>query len=481
MQTRSTTATKLAAFVAVAAAGFALVWAEPVVFLGLAAAAIALFFLPVGDWLVLPFFAVLTGATEAMSEHPVSIGGYTFYGADALLFLMASLPVARWLQPKKTRVPEPCGAPHESGVPKSYIAFFCWGILALAASFLLRDYPANNIIGGFRRVFFYSLAFPLVLLMPLDRRHLRCLPPALWTTFLLVTATGLYRLATGQTWRERQFVIDATFPSPRLLSHGECLALAAVLAYFTAILVAPGSRTRKIVAIPGAGIATALLFLSGYRLFALLAVALPLCVLMAVYWFRRERATALLTSGILGALLLGAAGLVVMLLLRDEVAEVYQQVRERVVSFSFKDDIRYYTWREALRLFSDSPLVGAGLGHRLTFAHRTSQGLFQVSEYTTHSMPITVLYQTGLPGLLLYLWFHISWIGHVLFNRHKVPKDNVPVLVALLSLYLCSFAVSLMQPLFVSSIIAMHMAMGLAFYLVRPASATTPGADTPWV
>ncbi len=482
MQTRSTSATRIVALVVVAAAGFALVWVELTVLLGLIAVAVALFLLPVGDWLVLPFFAVLTGAAVAMNEHPVSIGGYSFYGADAVLLLMLSLPVVRWLKPEGTRSPEPCGAPPKLGVPRAYTAYFCWGILALAMTLVLRDHRINDVLGAYRRIFFYSLAFPLVLLMPLDRRHLRLVPAALWTAFLLVAAMGLYRLATGQTWREHQFVIMANIPSPRLLSYTECITLAMSLAYFAAILRTPGSRFGKLMAVPGAALAMVLLLMSGYRVSAVLALAVPLLALAGAAWIRRERLKGLFNVCVFGTLLLACGAAAAIYVFPHAFTDAWEQFVDRVASFSLKDDMRYYAWQEAWRQFSARPLLGAGLGQVLVYPFRASDGLFHWYRSSTHNTLLTVLYQTGVPGFLLFCAFHVAWIRRVFRGlRRDTTADAAPV-VAMLALYCCALGFSMLQPLAVGSIIALYMSMGLTLHLL--ASTGKPqvegGADASW-
>lgn len=482
MQTRSTTATKLAALVVVAAAGFALVWMEPVVPLGLAAAAIALFLLPIGDWLVLPFFAVLTGAAVAMNEHPVSMGGYSFYGADALLFLMLSLPVVRWLTSQGTRAPESCCMPPGISVPRTYMAFFCWGILALVVSLLFRDHSTNDVLGAYRRIFFYSLAFPLVLLMPLDQRHLRLVPAALWTAFLLVAAMGLYRLATGQTWREQQFVIMATIPSPRLLSYTECITLAMSLAYFAALLRTTGSRIGKLMAVPGGALAMVLLLISGYRVSAVLALAVPVLALTATAWIRRERLRGLFNVCVFGALLLACGAAAAIYVFPHAFADAWKQFVDRAASFSIKDDMRYYTWREAWRQFTARPFLGAGLGHELLYPLRGSDGAFRLYRSTAHNTLLAVLYRTGLPGFLLFCAFHAAWIRRVFRGvRRDAATDAAPV-VAMLALYCCALGFAMLQPLAVGSIIALYMSMGLALHLVAANSTPTTKerADSSW-
>ena len=106
-------------------------------------------------------------------------------------------------------------------------------------------------------------------------------------------------------------------------------------------------------------------------------------------------------------------------------AVVPNAVRERVfMTWDTKDgggldhssEIRVGLWEDAMRVFDTSPIVGTGFN---TYAYMGRVGIYK----DTHNYFVKVLVETGVVGLLLFLWllFRLWWVGLVLHWRAADP------------------------------------------------------------
>lgn len=112
-------------------------------------------------------------------------------------------------------------------------------------------------------------------------------------------------------------------------------------------------------------------------------------------------------------------------------------VEERFMAFtSYEQDStaswRYYLWMEALQKIRERPLSGAGLG--LHFQLVDPQG--NLITTSPHNLYITIAYQIGVVGLVLYLGFvaQLLWRFRSAMRRMITPVDRTILLSAAIAL-----------------------------------------------
>ena len=110
-------------------------------------------------------------------------------------------------------------------------------------------------------------------------------------------------------------------------------------------------------------------------------------------------------------------------------------------------EFRYWLWRSALNYLKKNIFLGAGIGHRLYCAIRTRAGFFRVILTNhVHSIPMTILYQTGIIGLSLFLAFYGSFLYLFFRNARKVLPEYQPLLVGLFVGFVCAVTQGAVEP-----------------------------------
>jgi len=440
----------------------------PQALLALVIAGLGILAIPAASYLLLAFFAFLLGACVYVNELPIQIGGYRFYGADAMLYLLGAaglFEAHRLLTNNQNQA-----ASYRGFLYKTELIFVAYGVFALALGLFVHNYGTNNVFGDFRRLFFYSLALLIPLWLPLKRRHLRILPLVFLIGFIGVMMTGAYRLATGQTYREMHFVVMATIPYPRLLSYTEAITFCSALAYFTAVVRLGGSVFVRITAAICATICVGFLVSSGWRLALILAGVIPVATMIFIMWARRESLRGFVVTGVAIGIIAALAAGFMSIVIPEIVDKNVQQFFDRFDRFSLTTDMRYYTWQAAYAEFVKSPIFGAGLGHQLLYPIIGSDGQFYMRESSTHNTLLSILYQAGLIGFGLFATLHAGFIWSVLRVVRRLKFQYLPTLLGLLVLYSSAMAFSVLQPLQVSSIVCIYLAIGFSFAVIRTAN-----------
>jgi O-antigen ligase len=231
--------------------------------------------------------------------------------------------------------------------------------------------------------------------LPWNRRGLLTLYTALVATALAYAAVGLYQWATREVfWNPKLKVDNAYAPFFRVNSvfwdpsiYGRYLVVA-ILA--TLVLVLLGLRERLIAGavLVIAGLWIGLLFSFSQSSFA--ALIAGTFAAAAVVW--RWRAAA-------------AIGLVAAVLL--SVGFATPQVRnsglDRVTSG------RAPLVSNGLEIALDHPLTGVGTGgFKLAYAEKTSLKGTEPKKAASHTTPVTVAAEQGLPGVLLLGWLAVA-------------------------------------------------------------------------
>jgi hypothetical protein len=429
-----------------------------------AAGIIALLALPMAPWLLPVFFGVACGLPILVNEHPVQIAGIKFYGADAILYFLpaAVLRVVIWPEETIGKLSR-----ESRTLLIIFAIYFVWGLVSVLIGLGVKGYPVNEVLGAFRRLYLYPGALVVCLVLLVGRRESHWFKAALWLSIFLVFATASYRLGTGQTYHERQYVLEATIPSPRLLSVAECTALCMALAYATA--VAQCKTSTSFIRLVGAAVAlgsAALLAMSGFRLAALFALVVPSCAVFAMIWLQGLKVGHIVGAVLTMAVITGVTGYTFVYIFPEIMGHAHLQFMQRLYSFRLTDDMRYYIWRAALGEYASSPVFGTGLGSKLTYPLRASDGQFWMRKSTTHSTLLTLLYQTGPLGIGLFIALHGYFLRFVLLRGRQMTPRLRPLLLGVLAFYAGYLAFSMLQPTQPTVIFCAYSAMGLCVYLL---------------
>jgi O-antigen ligase len=383
---------RLLGLAAWAAGGAALLfYLEPVTgTLRLAAAAVGLALIGVALAIVFvrwPWLVALGALALAPARIPLDLGGEEVKLLVPLYVVIvgASLALAWQL----VRASDP-GARELGPLAWPAAALVLWFGISLAWSDDLRE-------GAVGLVAFY-LPFGLLALvvarLPWSRRWLSALGVQLATMAVVFAGIGIFQWASRDVfWNPKVIVGNAYAPFYRVNSvfwdpsvYGRFL----VVALLMVVVVVLFGRDRRVAAgavLAIAAIWTGLAFSFSQSSFgALIAGVLAVC---AVAWGRR----ALAALGVVVAVLLavGFAAESVRSELREDV--------DRVTSG------RYDLVKNGARIAADHPLAGVGLGSfESAYAARTGLTGDEPKRAASHTTPVTVAAETGLPGLALFAW-----------------------------------------------------------------------------
>jgi O-antigen ligase len=133
---------------------------------------------------------------------------------------------------------------------------------------------------------------------------------------------------------------------------------------------------------------------------------------------------------------------------------------------------RYDLVKGGLNLFGDKPLVGYGAGGFSRAYRRAEKGSAERAVSASHTIPITVAAEQGLPGLLVYIALLVAGFAALFGGVRGDPvRAAVAAAFAALVLHTWSYASFLEDPLTWAL-----LGMGLALALVPRSRRTSPGA-----
>ena len=280
-------------------------------------------------------------------------------------------------------------------------------------------------------IFLLAFVLPFGLLaigfarLPWARRPLVWLYGALLASAVAFAGVGLYQWVTRDVfWNPNVIVGNAYAPFFRVNSvfwdpsiYGRYLVVA-ILA--TLALVLLGLRGRLLAA--GFGL-VALLWVGLVVSFSQSSfVALVAGVLVAATVVWRWRAAAAL----------GAVAVVVL-----SVGFATPQVRSKIFDESRAGLDKATSSRAGLvgngiRIAGDHPLLGVGAGSfQRAYADRTGLPGRDPQKAASHTTPVTVAAETGLPGLALFLWLGSVALGGTLLGAHRTDAGRAALVVGL--------------------------------------------------
>jgi O-antigen ligase len=325
-------------------------------------------------------------------------------------------------------------------------------------------HQVNDVLGDFRRIFFYPLTVLVALGYVIRPKDIRRLARAFFAALFVISVVAIVRAVIGKTWDPAQFTRTDDFRA---------------IGYFTGIIVIVGLGVSHGLSLVSGGyqkwmfrlisvLLLGVVFLSGYRMLWVLGLMTPLFVSYSTY--RGPRGMLKLITALLIVLTLF---LVVLIVAQRIFPDLYLLMRtkfeERVLGFSFRDNVRYFAWRAAWDHFVSSPITGIGIGDQFSFLGFDSAGRLHLYRLTTHNFLLTVLYQAGLiaAGLFVAIHLRVSW-----YVWKRLPKITARARAPLSGMffgYLAALALGMFQPSFEASgaIVAFYLWTGLMLNLVR--------------
>jgi O-antigen ligase len=300
-------------------------------------------------------------------------------------------------------------------------AVVCWTGLGLLWTDDLRE----------GSIFLAAFVLPFGLLavgfarLPWQRRPLLALYGLLVATALVYAGVGLYQWATREVfWNPKLIVDNAYAPFFRVNSvfwdpsiYGRYLVLAILATLALLLLGLRGRLVAPAIAAIAAIWAGLLFSFSQSSFVALIAGTLAVAT---VVW--RWRAAA-------------AAGLLAVLLV--SVGFATPQIRHKLLQES-KAGLDAATSGRAglvsngLRIAADHPLAGVGTGgFKRAYADRTGLPGREPKKAASHSTPVTVAAEAGLPGLALLAWLGAAALLAAFRSRGRSDAGRVAIVAGL--------------------------------------------------
>jgi O-antigen ligase len=280
-------------------------------------------------------------------------------------------------------------------------------------------------------IFLLAFVLPFGLLavgfarLPWSRRPLVWLYGALLGTALLFAAVGAFQWVTRDVfWNPTVIVGNAYAPFFRVNSvfwdpsiYGRYLVVA-ILAALALVLV--GLRGRLLAWSYALVTALWLGLLLSFSQSSFAALVAGVLVAATVVW--RWRAAAAL----------GALAVLVL-----SVGFATPQVRTKLLDESRAGLDKATSSRAGLvangiRIAGDHPLLGVGVGSfQRAYADRTGLAGRDPQKAASHTTPVTVAAETGLPGLALLLWLGVAALGATLVGAHRTEAGRTALVAGL--------------------------------------------------
>lgn len=420
--------------------------------------------LPFTRTLTVVYFAMVLGAVVPLSEWPLQLLAFKLYGADALAFFLLSMALSSTWKHAATEV-ETFVLPRTERVLMALLGgMFVWGLVAAVKGGVWQHYPVNDVLGDLRRLYVYPLAMLIPVHFAGHERELRRLSSAIMVAGGLLFVLVGYRFFTGISYHEAYFT--ARVYEPRWMAASETSALQMIVAFFSGSMIVSRSPFRK--ALHGflAAVSISLLFISGWRLAVIMAFLVPLTTLVTLTRMKRSSRGMLLKSLGAGFVLTLFVSAILIWVIPDLAFEHVERLVRRFAEVG-EGDGRYYVWKAALVEFSQGPILGTGLGHQLFHYFRSSDGAWLGRVMTTHNYPLDILYQTGLPGFILFVCLHGTFNWYVWRKRRRVPEPFQVAFTALFLGYWCNLLTHSLEPSLPAGIVALYMAMGFMLCILR--------------
>jgi len=392
---------------------------------------------------VLMFLFIGTVSGEMIQSYHLLVGGIRVYLSDIMVALLLADAAILLLARKKLSLPR----------LTLYGLFLVTGLIALALGFA-RGWEARDILGDFRRIYIYSVCFPLVYMFT-KKSHMALLQTTVYLSSVCLFLVTAYRVLAGRFLPQFGGIIH---PTDWLQAVFSGLAL-----FFVAASLAVYGRLRWWHYIIGT-LSLFNILLANYRT-PWIAYFIAMLVLLLLTGPKGRR---LLSKGMV-LLLLGlllSLALIHALKLHDiSIIQGILKKADKLVHFQKDQSARWriYAWSNAVKLFAEHPVFGQGLGKRNEFNMPSTQNIpYRVLGHRTHNSYLWLLYVSGITGLTTFLLLIVPPAFRMLrrIGAYPSPSQNYYVL-ALSGMFL----VLILSPLFGVGFETVYYALIFYFFL----------------
>jgi O-antigen ligase len=368
-------------------------------------------------------------------------------GAAVVGLLLAAVAAALlvrwpWLLPFATLAALPARIPVHVGDTDANLLLPLYGVVAAAALALLWELPTEerqprelgavalplglwvgwtglsilwtqDLRQGAIELVFFVLPFGLLAVslarLPWSRRGVTWLTAQLALMGVLFAAIGIYQWLTRDVfWNPKVIVpnayanffrVNSVFYDPSI--YGRFLALA-ILGSLVVVLSRPGPRVAAAATVAIAATWVGLYYSYSQSSFAALIVGV--LIASALLWRWRAVGVLLVTAALVGAIALGTP-----------------RIRHALSKHTSSSWNKATSGRASLigngvRIAIDHPAIGVGVaGFKRAYADRVGLKGKEPKAAASHNTPVTVAAETGLPGLLLFVWL----IAEALFRAFR--------------------------------------------------------------
>lgn len=395
-----------------------------------ATTAIGIFYLFRPKWLEL---SLLLGA---MTIHPVleetylPLGFMKLYIQDVLFAAIATLIVLRTFYGRTTF--------RQIRFSKYVLLFFLMGIWGAANGFLVSKHAYDEVLGDFRRAFFYFMNYFAVILLVDNLAETRRLRKVILAGCLIIMANGLFQFLSGKFYTRR--FGDAA----HILTHYELTFMSFAIYYGAARLLYREGRHRwSWLGIIALGFI--LTVVGNYRASWLgLVGGLGFMFL----FLPMQKKLVLVGTGFIAAIFLAIA---VYAMWDVQVVETRSTLGKELMSKAniqnTANDVnviwRFQFYEAALEKWAERPLLGNGLGTYLSLQVATSTGSAMLTEgHNIHNSDLWLLMVFGVLGIIPILVVHVVYFTTVGLYVHHTKWIEGKITVLACGAYYASMMVA---------------------------------------
>lgn len=341
---------------------------------------------------------------------------------------------------------------------KISLIYFIVGIIPLLVGFL-SGYSPNDIFGDFRRLYIYPFAILLPFEFLSSKRDVNSVLRVISLGVLIIAITAFARVITGKTWDPAQFLIRGDW---RAISYPSGIFVNFIICVVYSYLLFRMTSKYKIYLYLALFILVVVVIFSGYRLLWVLT-AFSIFLITLIKAIKLKNAVYFVKKLFIFIFLLVIVILLIKFIFPSRFEILLNRFYQEVLNYDFTLTSRYFAWRTAITEFLAHPIFGVGLGDQFSFWGIDSRGNNHYFEITTHNVILNYLYQTGLVGFLIFLFFQFN-IFSVLIECIK--KTNYSFLIIGFFVGLLSyFIMGNFQPTFENpcEIFLYYLLAGVAF------------------
>lgn len=399
------------------------------------------------------FMFVLLAFNDYIGGLPssiINIGGRQFYAADFFVILLsAGLIRALFRKDLISKIDRPV-----------LVAMLIFSIYGLAGILIGadHDYLYNDIIGDFRRYFYYPWAIFIPMLVLRDRHDIKIIEKAAFAAALIICIFALHRIVTGQTF----------FPEVHALAHDNFRAMGFhdyIILIFVICLsigkIIQNKRKRNLLAKAYLILLPPFVIASNFRVAWALLVICPGIVLY-MFWSGRISLKPLRKIAFLGLLGIILFGVTAKTTGNKAFLELEARFSSQVINYTSQESPREDMWAEVISEWKVSPLLGVGLGKVIFYMTRAHDGDWYWKQAgSLHNSYLELGLKTGIIGLALFLLMQ-GMLAVRCFKSFKRTSMHLPFTAAGITFIFSMLVQTGIQPFLTqpNSIVLIYLIIG---------------------